>query len=538
MELPKNFLEMMKYILGEDLDEYLRSFDAPQHFGMRINTSKLSVDEFIRLTDDLYETRPVQWCDCGLYYEGLQAVTKSPYYHAGLYYIQEPSAMLPAAALPIEEGDRVLDLCAAPGGKSTQLAAKLNGTGFLLANDISNTRAKALLKNLELFGLANIAVSSDNHERLSECFPEYFDKILVDAPCSGEGMFRREPAMVKSWLDKGPEYYAPLQAEILEHAYKMLKPGGMLLYSTCTFSPLENEANVYRLLKAHDDARLVPISITEGMRHGLSDDILTACGAISRESVMNDVCTGCARIFPNDGFGEGHFAALIQKNDSTEQYKTQKKYISKNPDDNIEKEYISKNPTDTAEKEYISNNEKGNQDCLSKNEKTISVYPNASGFLAFVSDDFLGKGEITEINDRLYMLPEDFKINTNIRYLRTGLLLGELVKGKGADVAGNKGKKNKASYNRDSSDSKNVRFEPSQALAMALDMYSFSRIINFRADDISVIKYLKGETVMCPDDCTLENGWCLITVDDFPLGFAIKNGDVLKNKYFTGWRMQ
>ncbi len=501
MNLPKEFLDMMQVILGDDIKEYEESFNHDSHHGLRVNTSKISVEDFIELTGNSFLNDKVAWCDCGFYYDDNSPVTKNPYYHAGLYYIQEPSAMLPASVLPINEGDKVLDLCAAPGGKSTQLAAKLCGTGFLMANDISNTRAKALLKNLELFGLSNIAVSSENHEKLANCFPEYFDKILVDAPCSGEGMFRREPAMVNSWMDKGPDYYAAIQADILEHAYSMLKPGGMLLYSTCTFSPLENEANIYRLLKTHSDAELVPINITKGMRHGLDDSILQKLGVLSEEDAGENTFTRCARIFPQGGLGEGHFAALIRKN---------------------------------TIKDVINNESVKDEKLLAKNKKIISAYPKVSDFFARISDDFIAGGEIREINDKLYLFTLGLETNSNIRYLRTGLLLGELIKKTGGKDKLSKGRKGKPEAKNDL---QTVRFEPSQALAMALNKDSFDATVDFKADDLNVIKYLKGETIECPCDCTAEDGWCLVTVEGYPLGFAVKNQTALKNKYYPGWRL-
>ena len=156
--------------------------------------------------------------------------------------------MTPAELLPVSEGEFVLDLCAAPGGKACQLLQKLSGTGLLYANDLSASRAQALKKNLEMAGAVNAYVTAEEPVALASHFPEYFDKILVDAPCSGEGMFRREPSMPSFWMKKGPEYYQPIQLEILRNAWRMLRPGGMMLFSTCTFSALENEGNVERLL--------------------------------------------------------------------------------------------------------------------------------------------------------------------------------------------------------------------------------------------------------------------------------------------------
>ncbi|MBP5224472.1 MAG: RsmB/NOP family class I SAM-dependent RNA methyltransferase, partial [Lachnospiraceae bacterium] len=201
-KLPEQFLEEILSLLGEEeAGAYLRCFDEPRLYGLRVNTTKISVEDFLKIFP--FPLEPVPWTDNGFYYRGEDRVSRHPYYYAGLYYLQEPSAMLPARLLPVEPGDRVLDTCAAPGGKSTELAAKLNGTGVLFSNDISNSRAQALLKNLELFGIPNAVILSEDLRRLEDRFAGCFDKILVDAPCSGEGMFRKEPAVVKAWLEHG-----------------------------------------------------------------------------------------------------------------------------------------------------------------------------------------------------------------------------------------------------------------------------------------------------------------------------------------------
>lgn len=196
--LPRGFEEKMRGLLGADYENYVKCFDEPRHFGLRVNTSKISVQDFQKIAP--WPLEPVEWISNGFYYDGTKASpAKHPYYHAGLYYLQEPSAMTPANRLPVEEGERVLDLCAAPGGKATELGARLSGSGLLVANDISSSRAKGLLKNLELFGIGNVLVTSEEPGKLAMRFPEYFDKILIDAPCSGEGMFRKERRMIKAW---------------------------------------------------------------------------------------------------------------------------------------------------------------------------------------------------------------------------------------------------------------------------------------------------------------------------------------------------
>ena len=301
MELPVSFLENMKKLLSpEEFNAYLDSYSEERVYGLRVNTNKLTPEEFEKICP--FEIKKIPWIDNGYYYSGKDKPAKDPYYYAGLYYLQEPSAMTPAHVLPIEPGDRVLDICAAPGGKSTELAAKLKGKGVLVSNDISNSRAKALLKNLELFGISNAYVISEAPYKLAEHFEGYFDKILIDAPCSGEGMFRKEPSVMKSWVEHGNDYFVKLQQEITSYALKMLRPGGMLLYSTCTFSPLEDEQIVSRMLKEDPDLELVEPEWYEGFDHGHPE-----------WSDNNQELTKCVRIWPHRMKGEGHFLALLKK---------------------------------------------------------------------------------------------------------------------------------------------------------------------------------------------------------------------------------
>ena len=268
MGLPVAFINNMREILGEEgLGEYLDSFEKPKFTGLRVNTSKISVEEFLRISP--FKLRRVPWTENGFYYTEEDSPTHHPYYYAGLYYIQEPSAMAPAAVLPVERGERVLDLCAAPGGKATELGAKLNHTGLLVANDASASRTKALLKNLEVFGIPNLLVTSEMGDRLDRYFHEYFDKILIDAPCSGEGMFRKQAHMIPAWEKQGPEVFANMQREILRQAAELLKPGGTMLYSTCTFSKLENEGSIDGFLAEHQEFTLEEIPRQEGFCSGM-----------------------------------------------------------------------------------------------------------------------------------------------------------------------------------------------------------------------------------------------------------------------------
>lgn len=300
MNLPDSFIKKMQHILGEEYEAYRKSYEQERLYGLRVNTNKISAEKFEKICP--FSIKKIPWIPNGYYYDGALQPSKHPYYFAGLYYLQEPSAMTPASRLNVEPGDAVLDLCAAPGGKATELGAKLLGDGVLVANDISNSRAKALLKNIELLGISNTFVVNEIPSRLADEFTEFFDKILIDAPCSGEGMFRKDPAIIKSWEKNGPEFYAKLQREILMQAAKMLKPGGKLLYSTCTFSAEENEGSIQFLLDQEPDFTILPIEEYQGFATGRPDLIH---GSPELEKTV--------RIWPHKMPGEGHFIALLQK---------------------------------------------------------------------------------------------------------------------------------------------------------------------------------------------------------------------------------
>lgn len=307
-KLPDAFVERMKEMLGEEFEDYQASFDKPSFTGLRVNNRKLSTEQFEQISP--FPLSRVPWTENGFYYDGADQPAKHPYYYAGLYYIQEPSAMTPAAVLPVEPGDKVLDLCAAPGGKSTELAAKLNGKGVLVSNDISASRTKALLKNLELFGSDNCVILNEVPDHLLPAFYEYFDKILIDAPCSGEGMFRKDAAIRKAWEKQGPDFYAKIQRSILDAAVALLKPGGMMLYSTCTFSSMENEDTISYALAKYPELSLLPVLKDYGFADGRVD-LVSKEIALSEE--RKETIRNTARLWPFRIQGEGHFVALLKK---------------------------------------------------------------------------------------------------------------------------------------------------------------------------------------------------------------------------------
>ncbi|MFT9848131.1 RsmF rRNA methyltransferase first C-terminal domain-containing protein [Aneurinibacillus sp. REN35] len=304
MNIPEAFAARMKTLLvEEEYEQFMASYQEPRKQGLRINRLKSSPEALLPQLN--WALSGIPWTEDGFYYpEGVRPA-KHPYYHAGLYYIQEPSAMSPAAVLDVCPGEKVLDLCAAPGGKTTQLAAAMQGQGVLVTNDNNPNRVKALTKNVELYGIRNAVVTNETPDRLAAVFSGYFDKILVDAPCSGEGMFRKEPEMVKSWSEAAISTCVVMQRTILADAAQMLRPGGRLLYSTCTFAPEENEQMIAAFLEQHPDFSVVPIKIQHGWEHGRIE--WTTLGAASVQ------IEGTARLWPHRLQGEGHYVALLQK---------------------------------------------------------------------------------------------------------------------------------------------------------------------------------------------------------------------------------
>lgn len=441
MDLPEKYTENLKELLKEDFPLYMQAMEQPPRKSIRINPMKISKEEFERISP--FHLTPVAWCENGYYVSDEDDVSHHPWYYAGLYYIQEASAMTPASVLSVEEGDIVLDACCAPGGKSTALAAKLNGTGLLVSNDISVSRQNATLKNMERFGACESYIIAEDLNHLAKRFPETFDKILVDAPCSGEGMFRKEPSLINSWKEKDGSFYAPLQKEILNNAWTMLKPGGKMVYSTCTFAPCEDEEVIASLLETHPDAHVISSEKGKYFEPGING------------------LSECMRLYPHKIDGEGHFVCLLEK-DGTSQ----------------------------------------------KNAETVrpSMIINQSfqDFLKLIDDPKEYAYQL--INDKVIRLPSVAFDNRSIRTVRGGLLMGTLKKD---------------------------RFEPSNALAWALKAEQFENVLMMEPDDIRVEKYLRGETIR---DESCRDGWVLVCVNRWPLGFAKCSGHMLKNKLEKGYR--
>ncbi len=286
------FLLRMKSLLGDEFDEFLKFYEGESFKGLRVNTLKCSADKLKTLLN--FKLEPTPFCSEGFYIpQNISSLGNSPLHHCGAFYIQEPSATSAVTMLDVQEGDYVLDLCAAPGGKSTQIGAKLDGSGLLWSNEIVKSRANILLSNIERMGIANAVVSSCHPEVLCQRLEGKFNKVLVDAPCSGEGMFRKNCEAQNEWSTEHVKSCASRQLNILNSARLALKDGGVMVYSTCTFSQEENECVINKFLQQNPEFELEDANVNFGRK----------------------TLEYARRIFPMDG-GEGHFAARLRKKGS------------------------------------------------------------------------------------------------------------------------------------------------------------------------------------------------------------------------------
>ncbi len=431
--LPIDFINRMEQDLGPDFHAFLRSYEENKISALRFNPIK--ADELAVSKCQEMLTGKVEWSQHGYYYDDENSRPGiHPYHHAGVYYIQDASAQLPVEMLAPEPGDFCLDLCAAPGGKSTQIAGYLQGQGILVSNEPMKNRAKILSENVERLGIRNAIVTSEYPNKLAQNFPEYFDKIMVDAPCSGEGMFRKNHDACSEWSLENVEMCAERQAEILDRAYEMLVPGGRLCYSTCTFARLEDEEAVAAFISHHPDMKLIEER----------------------------------RLWPHQVKGEGHYAALLEKADDGR---------------GVEREEIKLKKVNNKEiADYLEFVKKGFQ--------TDEV---------LVSRLLLNK-------DLLYLLPENCPDFSKLHVLRGGLFLGTL-------------KKN--------------RFEPSHALALALSKDEYKNVLNLSSDSQEITDYLKGQSLMAQ----VPDGWTLITVDGYSVGWGKAVKGQVKNHYPKGLRL-
>ena len=377
--LPVEFQNRMKEMLGEEYEAFLKGYDKPRFHALRRNPLKIEEAEFMDILP--FKVKEVPWAEHGYYYESTDQPGKHEYHEAGLYYIQEPSAMSVVEYLEVKPGEQVLDLCAAPGGKTTQIAGFMKGEGLLVCNEIHPQRAKILSENIERMGVKNALVTNETPQRLSAAFPAFFDKILVDAPCSGEGMFRKNEEALEEWSEENVQMCADRQDEILQEVAKMLRPGGRICYSTCTFAPAENEDCMARFITSHPEFHLVEVEKKGNMSAGNPAYAKTQVEGLEKT----------IRLWPHKLDGEGHFIAVLEKEGVLD---SSYKPIPQNG-----------NEKPLKEKDYPEFTEFW-KECL----KTPAV------------------GECMLFGEQLYAMPENMPSLKGLKVLRPGLHLGTLKK--------------------------------------------------------------------------------------------------------------
>lgn len=476
----------MSRFLGDEFPAFAAALDEQPVSGLRVNMLKLSAAEFEQIAPFPLGER-VPWCESAftlislplpLAGEGLgvRAVEpgKHPYHLAGLYYLQDPSAMSPAELLNPQPGERVLDLAAAPGGKTTHLAALMQGSGLLVANEIKDKRLGHLAVNVERWGAGNVVITNETPERLADHFGAYFDRVLVDAPCSGEGMFRKDMGARQDWSPEMVAGCAVRQRNILRLAAKLVRPGGYLLYSTCTFAPEEDEAVINGILNGqadgigHPEFEVVELPFFDGFMHGRPDWV----GSVAKE------LDGAVRLFPHRIKGEGHFVCLLKRVESADL---------------------------VADRRATS---KWNADRLaSLSREQGRLWQEFAGETLkanFPSDRLRVRGE------RLYFTPEEMPDFGNLRLTHPGVWLGTFKKD---------------------------RFEPAHPLALSLrrgQAYNVLELSTTETAGQSLLQaYLRGESI--PGEGRA--GWTLVTADGWPLGWGKRVQGVVKNHYPKGWQI-
>ena len=392
----------------------------------------------------------------------------------GLYYIQEPSAMSAAALLAPKPGMRVLDLCAAPGGKSTQLATYLGDSGLLVSNEINTQRSRILSQNIERMGIKNAIVTNEDSFVLASHFPSFFNAIQVDAPCSGEGMFRKLPEAVEQWSVENVAICAARQKEILDNAAVMLKPGGVIVYSTCTFSREENEDVVEQFLESHSDFTLEEME----------------------------------RFWPHKVDGEGHFVAKLVRRGSVNEFDADYEVCEENC--NKVEDTGLKDDRKTKKNKNNKNRKNETKSALTKeNMKLLSEFLDET-----VSEDmaaWIKNARLVMFGEQLYRLPDMEVDIKGLKVQRAGLHIGEFKK---------------------------QRFEPSHSLALALKQSEAKNVVKLTCDDPQTTGFFNGQSVMLSDVQAAEckKGWALVCVDGYPAGWGKVNGAQVKNHYPKGLR--
>jgi NOL1/NOP2/sun family putative RNA methylase len=457
MNLPQLFTQRMRSWLGDEASDFFASLNHAPVNGLRVNPLKLAPMQLRELVS--WPLEAVPWCETGFVLPAAASAGKHPFHAAGLYYLQEPTAMAVAEALPVRAGMRVLDLAASPGGKATHLASRLGETGLLVANEIEARRTQALTENLARWGVRRAIITNAEPARLAEPWGATFDAVLLDAPCSGEGMFRKMTAAREAWSIEHVQGCALRQQKILQSAAKLVRPGGFLVYSTCTFAPEENEEAIARFLKQHDDFALALLAL-KGATSG--------CPAWVAAEWRCPELTQTARFWPHRVHGEGHFMALLRRKD-------------------------------------------GDAPAIKRMRWKPAPQKARAAWRAFVASALCRDPSenfwLVLCADQLYAVLPDAPSFDGLHVRRAGWWLG--------------------TWQRE-------RFTPSHSLALALRAADAQQTLDFAPTDALLKRYGQGH----PLSASGANGWTLVTVSGFPLGWGYRAQGVVKNFYPKGLRLR
>lgn len=463
--LPLAFMARMAALLDEEFPPFLGVLNQKPVPALRVNTLKLPVSQFQAISP--WPLTPVPWCREGFTLDRKANAGTHTYHEIGLYYLQDASAMAVAALLAPQPGERVLDLCASPGGKSTHIASLLAGQGVLVANDIDQGRTDVLRRNLERWGARNALVLNETPERLAARWPAAFDRVAVDAPCSGEGMFRKNDEARYHWSEAHVAGCALRQRGILEAAAQLVRPGGRLVYATCTFAPEEDEGVIWRFLDSHRDFELVQPPWHAGFAAGRPEwaewpSVIAEAGTTGATQAP---LQRTVRLWPHKLQGEGHFVAIMQRAGSA----------APAPWAPVQAARLA--PAD---------------------RRTLEAFWQPLIDLPLPEPLLLRPREPQVVE--VLAPPTGAPDTAGLRTARSGWRLGALRKG---------------------------RFEPSHALAMALHADQVRQRLDEPVGSEQVARYLRGETLAAPGP----DGWLLITYEGFPVGWGKRSGDVIKNHY-------
>ena len=503
--LPEKFVKNMQELFAKaemesEFSDFISGFNDKWKRAWRLQKDKANPKDIAKLfaaeSDGTYTAeeflQKVPWSKDGYYIPGDARPGRSLAYVLGLIYIQEASAMLPAEVSNVKPGEKVLDLCAAPGGKSSQVASKLKGDGLLVSNDISESRARVLAGNIELQGYRNTLVTHfDVNRGLPQEWYQYFDVILLDVPCSGEGMFRRDNQAIASWADYGPESIREIQLQLINDAAELLKPGGRLIYSTCTFNTWENEELIVDFISKHQEFDILEPREYLASTEGTSKGIVVDADYPDLEKAI--------RIWPQNNFGEGHFCIALHKAETATQGLGDKAWKK-----------VSKKKKVGANKEKVKTEISINK-ALEALASFLDVNVKPEFREQILSDN---KNSYYMLDERLFLLPEEYPDLDGLHLIKSACYLGDIK---------NKGKR--------------LIFNPTRDLLLQNEVDIWQNNLEIDIEDNRLSDLISGATYILSEsekeklEGVKDQSYIALSVKGLPLTWTKLNGSTLKNLF-------